>query len=91
MPHPSAPVSDFARRLLTYEAAQEDVSANPDAGLQRVCLSLHQRLAPLIGSYAFHTMFARAVKLGSADCPLLAGLSMAADAQCSLSRVPSGN
>jgi len=58
------------------------------AGFQRVCRVLHDRLAPLISSSGFQTLFARALRLAARDFPFLAGVTIATNGDCALSGLP---
>jgi hypothetical protein len=76
---------DFARRLLRHEAERAGGEDEVVASFQRVCSALHDRLAPLISSSGYHTLFTRALKLAARDFPFVAGVSIATNGDCALS------
>jgi hypothetical protein len=82
---PPERLSDFARRLVRYEAARAGRPDDVTTGFERACRALHDRLAPLISSSGFHTLFARALKLAARDFPVLATVTVSPNHDCTLS------
>jgi hypothetical protein len=78
-------LSDFARRLLRYEAARTGGHDELATGFERVCRALHDRLAPLISSSGYHTLFTRALTLATRDFPFLASVTISQNGDCTLS------
>jgi hypothetical protein len=78
------PLSDFAARLLWHQAG---TARNPEElvdALDRACLALHERFAPLISSAGFHALLNRAARLAARDFPFLTAVSVATTATTSL-------
>lgn len=71
---------DFARRLLLHEAR-----STPDHvdAMERVCLALHGRFAPLVSSAGFDALIRRAIKLAARDFAFLAAVNPPTGAPCS--------
>lgn len=85
---PPQELADFARRVLQYEVERVEQPGGWTAGLQRVCQALHERLAPLISSAGFRTLFTRAIKLAARDFPFLATLHVHTNGGCTFIGVP---
>ncbi len=81
---------DFARRLLRRELDKDKDGASSGfiGAVDQACGALHERLAPLISSAGFQTLFGRAVQLASRDFPFLSSVTVAANTRCSLSGLP---
>jgi hypothetical protein len=80
---PPERLSEFARRLLRHEAERAGGADDVVASFQRVFSALHDRLAPLISSSGYQTLFARALKLAARDFPFVAGVSIHGDGSLS--------
>src|SRR4051812_26455144 len=66
---------EFSRRLLQYERDTGGLGEGCLDTLERVCLPLHEQLAPLISSLGFQTLLARSVTLASREFPFLSTVS----------------
>jgi hypothetical protein len=79
---------DFTGRLLQYEIGRAGAAASLSDGFQRICGAMHERLAPLISSNGFSTLFARALKLAARDCPVLAAVTISVERDVAVSHLP---
>ncbi len=77
----------FAGRLLRYEIDKAGLAEGLADGFRRLCQALHGRLAPLISSTGFQTLFARAHKLAARDFPLLGAVSISAESDWSVAHL----
>jgi len=85
-------LSEFARRVLLSEADKDTGTSDRSIGfisaLDRACVALHDRLAPLISSAGFQTLMGRAVQLAGREFPFLAQVTVATNTRCSFSGLP---
>ena len=49
---------------------------------------MHERLAPLISSTGFSTLFTRALKLATRDCPVLAEVTISVERDFAVTHLP---
>jgi hypothetical protein len=77
MNRPSAAQRETARRLLLQEDGGGRSSAERAATAERVYETMVRSLAPLIGALGVGSIFARSVRLASADFPCLAAVTSA--------------
>ncbi len=77
------PLTDFARRLFVHEAGEHQRTEDFVDAIERVCQSLHTRLAPLVSTAGFNALIGRAVKLAAREYPFLAATSAITTPTCS--------
>lgn len=78
-----ASLTDFARRLLLHEAGNARSGHDLADAMERGCLALHGRLAPLVSSAGFDALMGRAIRLAARDFPFLAALTTPIGVNCS--------
>jgi hypothetical protein len=75
----SPKTQDLARRLLAFEAEDDNSSATGEAGTPRVIEELRLRLIKLAGVDGFRALLSRALTLAKAEVPSLNTVQVSAD------------